>query len=109
MAEYFYIPPEGGLEENTYYVCEVSKDYGNLVFEAILYSGFLITAREYREFSGVFNPLMDQAFKQLKHFKYIKVIRKIDMSIPNKVKQIKELNIFELKDHMKERPDVRFT
>ena len=37
-----------------------------------------------------------------------KLTSKIDMSIPNKGKQIKELNIFELKDHMKERPNVRF-
>ena len=51
---------------------------------------------------------MDQAFRPLKDFKYIKAICKIDMTIPNKGKQIKELNIFELKDHMKERPDVRF-
>ena len=87
MTEYFHIPPEDGWEENTYYVCEVSKD---------------------REFSGVFNPLMDQKFSPLKNFKYIKAIHKIDMTIPNKDKQIKELNIFELKDHMKERPDVRF-
>lgn len=108
MAEYFHIPPEGGWEENTYYVCEVSTGYGNLVFEAILYSGFLIMSREDREFSGVFSPLMDQEFSPLKNFKYIKAIRKIDMTIPNKGKQIKELNIFELKDHMKERPDVRF-
>lgn len=108
MAEYFHIPPEGGWEENTYYVCEVSREHGNLIFEAILYSGFLIMSREYREFSGVFNPLKDKVFSPLSHFKYIKAIRKIDMTIPNKGKQIKELNIFELKDHMKERPDVRF-
>ena len=71
MAEYFHIPPEDGWEENTYYVCEVSIDYGNLVFEAILYSGFLIMSREYREFSGVFNALMDQKFRPLNYFKYI--------------------------------------
>ena len=108
MAEYFHIPPEGGWEENTYYVCEVSTGYENPILNAIMYSGFLIRSLEYREFSEVFNPLMDQAFRPLKDFKYIKAIRKIDMTIPNKGKQIKELNIFELKDHMKERPDVRF-
>ena len=51
---------------------------------------------------------MDQKLRPLNHFQYMKVIRKIDMTIPNKGKQIKDLNIFELKDHMKERPDVRF-
>ena len=108
MAEYFHIPPEGGWEKDTYYVCEVSRDYGNPIFEAILYSGFLNTALEPGGYSGVFSPLMDQKFRPLNHFKYMKAIRKIDMTIPNKGKQIKELNIFELKDHMKERPDVRF-
>ena len=108
MTEYFHIPPEGGWEENTYYICEVSTGYGNPIFSAIIYSGFLIRALELGVYSGVFSPLMDQVFKQLEHFKYIKAIHKIDMTIPNKGKQIKELNIFELKDHMKERPNVRF-
>ena len=109
MAEYFHIPPEGGWEENTYYVCEVSTGYGNPILSAIMYSGFLNTAIESSLFAGlVFSPLMDQKFRPLNYFKYMKVIRKIDMTIPNKGKQIKELNIFELKDHMKERPDVKF-
>ena len=109
MAEYFHIPPEGGWEENTLYICEVSRDYGNPIFEAILYSGFLNTALEPSLFAGsVFSPLMSQKFRPLNYFKYMKVIHKIDMTIPNKGKQIKELNIFELKDHMKERPNVRF-
>ena len=108
MAEYFHIPPEGGWEENTYYVCEVSRDYENSIFEAIIYSGYLSITQEPGTLSVVFSPLMEQNFRPLKDFKYMKVIRKIDMSIPNKGKQIKELNIFELKDHMKERPDVRF-
>ena len=109
MTEYFHIPPEGGWEENTYYVCEVSTGYGNPILNAIMYSGFLNTVLEPSPFAGsVFSPLMYQKFRQLNHFKYMKVIRKIDMTIPNKGKQIKELNIFELKDHMKERPDVRF-
>ena len=109
MAEYFHIPPEGGWEENTYYVCEVSREYGNPIFSAIMYSGFLNTALEPSLFAGlVFSPLMYQKVRPLNYFMYMKVIRKIDMTIPNKGKQIKELNIFELKDHMKERPDVRF-
>lgn len=109
MAEYFHIPPEGGWTENTYYVCEVSTGYGNRIFSAIMYSGLLNnTALKLGIHSGVFIPLMDKSFRPLKDFKYIKAIRKIDMTIPNKGKQIKELNIFELKDHMKERPDVRF-
>lgn len=99
MAEYFHIPPEGGWEENTYYVCEVSREHGNPIFEIILYSG---------SFSKVFNSSIDKAFSSLNDFRYVKAIRKIDMTIPNKGKQIKELNVFELKDHMKERPDVRF-
>lgn len=109
MAEYFHIPPEGGWTENTYYVCEISREYGNPIFEAIMYSGLLNDALlELGIYSGVFIPLMDKSFRPLKDFKYIKAIRKIDMTIPNKDKQIKELNIFELKDHMKERPNVRF-
>ena len=108
MAEYFHIPPEGGWEENTYYVCEVSRDYETGIFEAILYSGFLSLVREPGGFSGVLSPLEYTPYTPLKDYKYIKAIHKIDMTIPNKGKQIKELNIFELKDHMKERPDVRF-
>ena len=106
MAEYFHIPPEGGWEENTYYVCEVSRDYGNPVFEAIIYSGFLTNDFEPGFYSRVF--IVYNQYTRLKDFKYMKVIRKIDMTTPNKLKQIKELNVFELKDHMKERPDVRF-
>lgn len=46
----------------------------------------------------------------MKDFQYIKAIRKIDMSIPNRDKQIKELNIFELKQHMKEvNNGIKFT
>ena len=109
MTEYFHIPPEGGWEENTYYVCEVSKDYGNPIFEAIVYSGFLNTSTEPSQFAKfLLSHSMDQVLRPLNYFKYMKVIRKVDMTIPNKGKQIKELNIFELKDHMKERPDVRF-
>ena len=108
MAEYFHIPPEGGWEKDTYYICEVSTGYGNAIFSAIMYSGFLNNAFELGVYSGVFSPLSDQTFRPLNYFKYMKVIHKIDMTIPNKGKQIKELNIFELKDHMKERPDVRF-
>ena len=110
MTEYFHIPPEGGWEENTCYICEVSTGYGNPIFSAIMYSGLLNKALEPNPFAKlIFYPLINREFEPLNHFKYMKVIRKIDMTIPNEGKQIKELNIFELKDHMKERPDVRFT
>ena len=113
MAEYFHIPPEGGWEKDTYYVCEVSKYHGNtifnnLIFEAILYSGYLTKELEPGSCSKVFSPFIQNEVVPLKEFIYIKAIHKIDMTIPNKGKQIKELNIFELKDHMKERPNVRF-
>ncbi len=108
MAEYFHIPPEGGWENKTHYVCEVSKDYGNRIFEVILYSGFLSRELEPEGFSGIFSPFLHNKVVPLTEFRYIKAIRKIDMTILNKGKHIKELNIFELKDHMKERPNVRF-
>ena len=108
MAEYFHIPPEGGWEENSLYICEVSKSYENPVYAAIIYSGYLSITQEPGTLSGVISPLGYKEYTPLNHFKYMKVIRKIDMTIPNKGKQIKDLNIFELKDHMKERPDVRF-
>ena len=108
MTEYFHIPPKNGWEEDTYYVCEVSMDYESPVFAAIIYSGYSSITQKPGTLSIVINPLGYKKYTPLKHFKYIKIIRKIDMSIPNKGKQIKELNIFELKDHMKERPDVRF-
>ena len=108
MAEYFHIPPEGGWEENSLYICEVSKSYENPVYAAIIYSGYQSITQEPGTLSGVISPLGYKEYTPLKDYKYIKAIRKIDMTIPNKDKQIKELNIFELKDHMKERPDVRF-
>lgn len=108
MAEYFHIPPEGGWEENTYYVCEVSREYGNPIFLGILYTGLLSKDGRPQGYSGIFNPTMEPEFLPLHHFQYIKAVNKINVSIPNKGKQIKELNIFELKDHMKERPNVRF-
>ena len=108
MAEYFHIPLEGGWEKDTYYVCEVSMDYESPVFAAIIYSGCLNMTQELGNLSKILSPFSFIEHSPLKNFKYIKAIRKIDMTIPNKDKQIKELNIFELKDHMKERPDVRF-
>lgn len=108
MAEYFHIPPKGGWEKDTYYVCEVSRSYENPIFVAIIYSDFLNMTQEPGNLSGVLSPSGYKEYTQLKDFKYIKAIRKIDMTIPNEGKQIKELNIFELKDHMKERPNARF-
>ena len=108
MSEYFNIPLEGGWEKDTYYVCEVSMDYESPVFAAVMYSGCLNMIQEPGNLSRIFSPLGFIEDIPLKDFKYIKAIRKIDMTIPNKDKKIKELNIFELKDHMKERPNVRF-
>ena len=104
MAEYFHIPPEGGWEEHTSYVVEVSRQQGNPTFEAILRINFIHKGNP-TAYSRVFTQHSSCIITE---YQYIKAIRKIDMSIPNRGKQIKELNIFELKDHMKERPDVRF-
>lgn len=97
MATYFHIPPEEGWESDTYYVVEVSREQGNPVFEAILnvsvvHKGPPINASLFATTS----------ICNIAEFQYIKAIRKIDMSIPNRAKQIRELNLFELKQHMKE-------
>ena len=89
---YYHIPPEGGLESQSYYVVEVSESKG------ILYAGFLdAKTKTPLGYSGIFNPIMKPEFMNLKHFKYIKAIWKIDMSIPNNGKDITELNVVEMK------------
>lgn len=98
MAIYFHIPPEGGWEEHTSYVVEVSEQQGNPVFGAILEVGFLNKGDLL-----FWQPLaIKGSIYSISDFQYIKAIRKIDMSIPNRGKQINELNLFELKQHMKE-------
>lgn len=102
---YYHIPPEGGWEPQSYYVVEVSTSPNNPIFEAILYTGFLNAifldnTKSYpREYSGIFNPSIKPEFMPMKNFQYIKVIRKIDMIILNRNKQMTELNLFELKHH----------
>ena len=100
MATYFHIPPEGGWEEHSCYVVEVSKQQGNPIFSGILHVGFLDSNDQ--PFNHTCVHTISNTVGYMKDFQYIKVIRKIDMSIPNQGKQIKELNIFELKQHMKE-------
>lgn len=94
----YHIPPEEGWEQLSYYVVEISKGKGNPIFEGILYTGFLDnTTGCPLGYSGVFNPLMEPEFMEPKRFPYIKAIRKIDMSIPNKHKDITGVNTFEMK------------
>jgi len=97
---YYHIPPEEGWKPHSYYVVEVSGHKGNPIFKAILYTGFLDEKTKCPlGCSGIFNPTMEPEFMELKHFEYIKAIRKIDMSIPNGGKDITKLNGFELKIH----------
>lgn len=112
MATYFHIPPEGGWEEHTCYVVEFSKQQGTPISVAIVEVGFLGKEKspalsEKLIIKGWFTDIL---IGPIKDFQYIKVIRKIDMSIPNRGKQIRELNIFELKQHMKEvNNEIEFT
>lgn len=99
MATYFHIPPEDGWEEHSCYVVELSKEQGNPILSGILYVGFLTSNKQ--PFNYTYLHTNSRVY-QMKDFQYIKVIRKIDASIPNRGKQIRELNIFELKQHMKE-------
>ena len=101
MATYFHIPPEGGWEEYTYYVVEVSIEQGSPIFEAILKTDF-IHEGNLPIYCKVFTRNSHCDICDITELQYIKAIRKIDVSIPNRGKQIRELNIFELKEHMKE-------
>ena len=95
---YYHIPPEWEWEPQSYYVVEVSESKGNPVFKGILYTGFLdAKTKTPLGYSGIFNPIMEPEFMDLKHFEYTKAIRKIDMSIPNNGKDITELNVVEMK------------
>ena len=104
MHSYYHIPPKGGWEPQSHYVVEVSAFDGNPIFKAILYTGFLNGSNNEPEgYSGLFIGTAE-SYNNLRKFKYIKAIRKIDMEIPNKGKQIKDLdNVFELEYHKKER------
>ena len=91
MATYFHIPPEGGWEERSYYVVEVSGGKGNPIFLGILYTGFLSKDGRPQGYSGIFNPTMEPEFLPLHHFQYIKAVNKINVSIPNKGKDITKI------------------
>ena len=101
--KYYHIPPEGGWEERAYYTVEVSGGKGNPIFLGILYTGFLSKEGTPQGYSGIFNPTMEPEFLPLHHFQYIKAISKIDVSIPNKGKDITEINVFEMKIHEKDK------
>lgn len=85
---YDYIPPKGGWEPHSYYVVELSVGKYNPIFSGILYTGFLDDSGELKRHSVVF---MDSKIELLPYFKYLKAIRKIDMSVPNKGKLISEV------------------
>lgn len=107
MATYFHIPPEDGWEDHSCYVVELSSQQGNPIFSGLLYVGFLDSKKQ--PFNYVYVHTNSRVY-QMTDFQYIKVIRKIDESIPNRGKQIRELNIFELKQHMKEvNNGIKFT
>lgn len=100
MKEYYHIPPKGGWELQSHYVVEVSMGHGNPIFQAILYTGFLNGPNNTPGgYSGIFIGT-SESHPDIRKFMYIKAIRKIDMEVPNKGKQIKELlNVFELAHH----------
>lgn len=89
-----HIPLEEGWEERAYYVVEVSGGRGNPIFLGILYTGFLDKKGNPQGYSGIFNPTMEPEFLPLSQFRYIKAIRKIDVDIPNKGKDISNLKLF---------------
>lgn len=99
MATYFHIPPEGGWEEFSYYVVELSKQKSNPVFSGLLRVGLLDSNNHPSNNAVVY---INADVIKMEDFQYVKAIRKIDMSTPNKGKLINKLNIFELKQHMKE-------
>ena len=78
------IPPEDGWEAQSYYVVEVAMRMNNPIFCEIFYTGFLSGSKP-----GGYNKLLSTQ-NELKDVRYLKVIRKINSEIDNRLKMVKD-------------------
>jgi hypothetical protein len=85
--EQFIFPPKGGFEPQTYYVVEIAMNMNNPIFQDIFYTGFL---NGRRGIPGGYNKLFTSE-ATYDNVKYMKVIRKIDNSVENKDKMIRDV------------------
>lgn len=94
MALTYFIPPPEGLEEHSLYAAEACMNLHNPIFKVILKIGFLNSENFPTSYCYVYHQ---DDCHNITDFYYLKVIRKLDDSIPNNKKLVKDLpNIFEL-------------
>jgi hypothetical protein len=72
--------PEGGWEERSYYVVDVSFHYGNPIHRSIFYTGFL-NGKDGGPggYNQVMNPTYDSPVVGIDKVHHMKVLRKINM------------------------------
>lgn len=100
MSLKYLIPPEEGFEQCTYYVAEVSAFPGNPIHSCILAVGFCKDGIPSDNSSYIFNRTYDSEATSIKELYYIKAIKKIDITVPNRGKLVSGLqNIFELEQY----------
>ena len=94
MALTYFIPPPEGLEEHSLYAAEACMNLHNPIFKVMLRTGFLNA----KNFLTSYCYVDHQDYCHSIHaFYYLKAVRKLDDSIPNEMKLVKDLpNIFKL-------------
>jgi len=94
MALTYFIPPPEGLEEHSLYAAEACINPHNPIFKVTLKIGFLNSENFPTSYCYVYHQ---DDCHNIKDFYYLKVVRKLDNSIPNEMKLVGDLpNIFEL-------------
>lgn len=94
MALTYFIPPSEGLEEHSLYAAEACMRPQNPIFKVTLKVGFLDKKGFPTSYCYVYHQ--DNCHK-IQDVYYLKIVRKLDNSIPNEMKLVGDLpNIFEL-------------
>jgi len=87
MKKQILIPPKNGWKQG-YYVVEVAKHDNNPIHSCIMSVGFVQDEKPSGIFNYIFNLSHEPESCSIKEYRYIKAIRKIDMSILNQSKTI---------------------
>lgn len=69
-------PPEGGWQEQTWYLCEVSYRYGNPVHKCLFYTGFLNKEGRPNGYNSIIqiNGGRDSGFLEISDARYLKAL-----------------------------------
>lgn len=90
----YFIPPPEGLEEHSLYAAEACVSPNNPIFKVTLKIGFLNSENFPTSYCYVYHQ---DDCHSITDFYYLKVVRKLDNSIPNEMRLVEKLpNIFEL-------------